>query len=190
MRADALKNRQRILEAAETTFASLGLSVPIDAVAERAGVGVGTLYRHFPTKEALFEAIVTTRLEDLVDDASTRLDASDPADALFSFLHRFANEALSKMDLFDAMNAAGFDIKSRCAEMVDELKQRIEILVSHAKAARAVRPDITADEVMSLISGTCMAARQAKLDDASCQRMIQIVCDGMRLTIASVPAAS
>ncbi len=91
MRADALKNRERILEAAETTFASLGLSVPIDVVAQRAGVGVGTLYRHFPTKEALFEAIVTTRLEDLLDETKTRCDASDPGDAFFVFLRRFAN---------------------------------------------------------------------------------------------------
>src|SRR5450755_395015 len=74
MRADAVKNRQRILEAAETTFASLGLSVPIDTVAERAGVGVGTLYRHFPTKEALFEAIVMTRLEELLQEIRIRAD--------------------------------------------------------------------------------------------------------------------
>ena len=179
MRADALKNRERILDAAETTFASLGLSVPIDVVAERAGVGVGTLYRHFPTKEALFEAIVMTRLEALVDDTKSRDDASDPADAFFSFVRRFANEALAKADLFDAMNAAGFDIKSRCAEMVEDLKRGIGMLVARAKTAGAIRPDITADEVMSLISGTCMAARQAGLDDASCQRMVEIVCDGM-----------
>jgi AcrR family transcriptional regulator len=185
MRADALKNRERILEAAETTFARLGLSVPIDVVAEQAGVGVGTLYRHFPTKEALFEAIVMSRLEELVDEAKTRIDANDPADALFSFLRRFANEALAKADLFDAMNAAGFDIKSRCAEMVDEMRRGIDILVVNAKAVDAVRPDVTADEVMSLISGTCMAARQSRLDDASCQRMVDIVCDGMRLAVAT-----
>jgi AcrR family transcriptional regulator len=185
MRADALKNRERILEAAETTFASLGLAVPIDVVAERAGVGVGTLYRHFPTKEALFEAIVMTRLEDLVDDTTARSDASDPADAFFSFLRRFANEALAKADLFDAMNAAGFDIKSRCAEMVEDMKRGIDVLVVRAKTVGAIRPDITADEVMSLISGTCMAARQAGFDDASCQRMVDIVCDGMRPAVAS-----
>jgi hypothetical protein len=61
MRADAVKNRARILEAAEEIFATEGVSVPIDTVAERAGLGVGTLYRHFPTKEALFEAIVVDR---------------------------------------------------------------------------------------------------------------------------------
>jgi AcrR family transcriptional regulator len=182
MRADALKNRERILEAAETTFASLGLAVPIDVVAERAGVGVGTLYRHFPTKEALFEAIVMTRLEGLLDEAKTRTDASDPADALFSFLRRFASEALAKADLFDAMNAAGFDIKSKCAETVEDLKRGLDTLVDRAKLVDAVRPDVTADEVMSLVSGTCMAARQANLDDASCQRMVDIVCDGLRLS--------
>jgi hypothetical protein len=78
------------------------------------------------------------------------------------------------------MNAAGFDIKSRCAEMVEDLKRGIDVLVGNAKTVAAVRPDVTADEVMSLISGTCMAARQAGLDDASCQRMVDIVCDGMR----------
>ncbi len=185
MRADALKNRERILEAAETTFASLGLSVPIDVVAQRAGVGVGTLYRHFPTKEALFEAIVTTRLEDLLDETKTRRDASDPGAALFLFLHRFANEAFAKADLFDAMNAAGFDIKSKCAETVDDLKRGLDVLVVRAKAVDAVRADITVDEVMSLISGTCMAARQAGLDDASCQRMVDIVCNGLRPPAAS-----
>src|SRR5271163_45641 len=69
MRADAVKNRQRILEAAEAIFATEGLAVPIDTVAERAGVGVGTLYRHFPTKEALFEAIVIERLLELLETA-------------------------------------------------------------------------------------------------------------------------
>jgi AcrR family transcriptional regulator len=185
MRADALKNRERILDAAETTFASLGLSVPIDVVAERAGVGVGTLYRHFPTKEALFEAIVKTRLEQLVEETRVRTDASDPGDALFSFLRRFGDEASSKHDLFDAMNAAGLDIKSRCAEMVDELKVGIDTLISRAKAVGAIRPDITTDEAMGLIVGTCMAARQAGLDDASSKRMVDIVCDGMRAPVSA-----
>ncbi len=80
------------------------------------------------------------------------------------------------------MNAAGFDIKSKCAETVDDLKRGLDVLVVRAKAVDAVRPDVTADEVMSLISGTCMAARQAGLDEASCQRMVDIVCDGLRLS--------
>ena len=78
MRADAVKNRARILEAAEEIFATEGVSVPIDAVAERAGLGVGTLYRHFPTKEALFEAIVVERLERLLETIRTQRAAPDP----------------------------------------------------------------------------------------------------------------
>jgi AcrR family transcriptional regulator len=180
MRADAIKNRQRILEAAEATFASLGLSVPIDTVAERAGVGVGTLYRHFPTKEALFEAIVMTRLEELLDETRMRADADDPADALFSFLQHFAAQASAKQDLFDAMNAAGFDIKSACAESMDEMKQGIDVLIARAKAVGAVRVDVTSDEVLGLIVGACNAARHSASDNSSCQRMVQIVCDGIR----------
>jgi len=180
VRADAVKNRQRILEAAEATFASEGLSVPVDTVAERAGVGVGTLYRHFPTKEALFEAIVMTRLEDLVAEAQTAADAEDPTVALFAFLRHFAGQASSKHDLFDAMGAAGIDIKSQCAETVDELKRAVDRLVERVKAAGTIRSDVQADEIIGLIMGTCQAAQNSGLDEAASQRMLDIVCDGIR----------
>ena len=96
VRADAVENRRRILEAAEVVFAREGVSVPVDVVAERAGVGVGTLYRHFPTKEALFEAIVMTKLESMVEGAAAALDAGsgeDPGEALFSFLQVLGGQA-------------------------------------------------------------------------------------------------
>jgi AcrR family transcriptional regulator len=182
LRADAVKNRQRILEAAEATFASEGLSVPVDRVAERAGVGVGTLYRHFPTKEALFEAIVMTRLDDLLTEAQTAADAEDPAAALFTFLRHFAREASAKHDLFDAMGAAGFDIKSQCAETVDEIKRAVDRLVERAKVAGAIRPDVGAEEIIGLIVGVCQAAQQSAYDEAATNRMIDIVCDGIRLS--------
>jgi AcrR family transcriptional regulator len=180
MRADAVKNRQRILDAAEETFASLGLAVPIDTVAERAGVGVGTLYRHFPTKEALFEAIVTTRLENLLAETHTRAEAADPADALFSFLRHFATQVSGKQDLFDAISAAGFDIKSHCAETMEEMKRGFGVLIERAKAAGAIRADVASDEVLGLIVGACKVGQQSGFDDPSCQRMVEIVCDGIR----------
>jgi AcrR family transcriptional regulator len=180
VRADAVKNRQRILDAAEATFASDGLATPVDTVAERAGVGVGTLYRHFPTKEALFEAIVMTRLEVLVEAARTAVEAPDPTDALFAFLRHFANEAAAKHDLFDAMSAAGFDIKSRCAETVDELKRAVDQLVARAKTAGTVRTDVGAEEIIGLIVGACQSARQSGYDAAASERMIDIICAGIR----------
>ncbi len=180
MRSDALKNRQRILEAAEEVFATEGLSVPIDTVAERAGVGVGTLYRHFPTKEALFEAIVMARLDNLLEIAKSYAGADDPGDALFSFLGEFAQQASAKHDLFDALSSAGIDIKSNCAEMVDEMKQSIDLLLRRAVCASCVRPDITTDEMIGLVVGVCQGGGHSGYDDATVARMMTIVCDGLR----------
>ena len=180
MRADAVKNRQRILDAAESIFATEGLSVPIDTVADRAGVGVGTLYRHFPTKEALFEAIVTARLEFLLGMANAHADAEDPGAALFSFLGEFAQQASAKHDLFDAMSSAGIDIKSNCAEMIDEMKRSIDTLLQRAVEVGSVRSDVSTDEMIGLVVGVCQAGGHSGYDDAALQRMVQIVCDGLR----------
>ena len=184
-RADAVRNRERILEAAEAVFSTEGVSVPIDRVAERAGVGVGTVYSHFPTKEDLFEAIVMTRLEGLLALAGAEASAEFPGTALFSYLQEFARQASAKHDLFDAMGAAGIDFKTRCAEKLDEMKARIGLLLTHAQAAGAVRHDTSVDELIGLVVGTCQAAAHAGLNDDACQRMVGIVCDGIR-----VPAAT
>jgi AcrR family transcriptional regulator len=176
MRADALKNRRRILDAAEATFTTEGLSAPIDAVAARAGVGVGTVYRHFPTKEALFEAIVAARLDELATVTKELAAEDDPEAALFSFLREFARQASAKHDLFDALESSGLDIKSNCAANVEDLTRGIELLLDRAKQAGAVRPQVATDEIMSLIVGACQSGQ----DDAVCQRMVEIVCDGIR----------
>ena len=85
MRADAQRNRTRILDAAEVVFAAEGIEVPVDTIAEKAGVGVGTLYRHFPTKEKLCEAILLERLAGLTEDARAQAGAADPGAAFFGF---------------------------------------------------------------------------------------------------------
>jgi len=185
MRADAVINRQRILAAAEAVFSAEGVSVPIDKVAERAGVGVGTVYRHFPTKEDLFEAIVMTRMDELLGLARAEATAHLPGPSLFSFLQRFAGQASAKHDLFDAMGAAGIDFKARCADKVDELKECMGLLLSRAQAAGAVRNDTSVDELIGLVIGTCQAASQVGLDNDACQRMVGIVCDGIRMPTPS-----
>jgi AcrR family transcriptional regulator len=179
MRADAVKNRRRILAAAEVVFATEGLSVPVDVVAERAGVGVGTLYRNFPTKEALFEAIVTSRLQELVDSANQAATADDPGEALFSFLRAFGNQASAKHDVIDALSVAGVDIKSQCAAIFDELQAGIRHLLDRAAATGAVRGDVTTADVIGLVVGACHAAEQAGLG-ATPERMVEVVCDGLR----------
>jgi AcrR family transcriptional regulator len=180
MRADAVVNRQRILDAAEEVFSAEGVSVPIDRVAERAGVGVGTVYRHFPTKEDLFEAIVMTRLEELLTLARTRAAAPVPGTALFAYLQEFARRASAKHDLLDALGAAGIDFKARCADKVNEMKDCVGLLLTRAQAAGAVREDMSVDELIGLVMGTCQAASQSGLGDDACQHMVEVVCDGIR----------
>jgi len=178
-RADAVKNRQRILEAADAIFATQGVAVPVDEVAARAGVGVGTMYRHFPTKEALFEAIVLTKLTDLLAAAHACAASPDPGEALFGFLHQMAEHASMKRDLFDALQAAGIDIKSQCSAMIGDLEQALERLRQRAAAQGSVRNDVSVKEIMGLVIGAVMASEQAGLA-SSCDQMVDIVCDGLR----------
>src|ERR1035438_4717379 len=103
LRADARRNRQRLLQAATDAFAAEGLSVPLDEPARRAGVGPGTLYRHFLTKEALFEAVLYDRLQRLADDARALRCAEDPAAALLAFISRLVAAAAPTRDLADAL---------------------------------------------------------------------------------------
>jgi AcrR family transcriptional regulator len=180
MRADAVKNRERILLAAAEVFAANGVSVPIDLVAERAGVGVGTLYRHFPTKEALFEAIVATKMADLVAIVRAAGEAENPERALYGFIELMASEAAKKQDLFDALGSAGIDVKSNFADILEQLRAGIERLLSRASAEHAVRDDVNAEDVIGLVIGTCQGMRRMGRDAASTKRLIGILCEGLR----------
>ncbi len=182
MRADAVKNHEKILRAAEEIFALDGVKVPIDVVAERAGVGVGTLYRHFPTKESLYEAIVMTRLTSLLETANRLIRDVEPGRALDSFLREFARQAAEKQDLFDAMDQAGFDFKSRFSDRVDELVDRVDVLRQRAVASGAVRADVETSDILNLVMGTCHAASHGGVDESALQRLVTIVITGIQPT--------
>src|SRR5881409_3662812 len=93
LRADARRNRARVLQVAYETFAAEGLAVPIDEIARRAGVGAGTVYRHFPTKEALFEAVFADRVRHMLADGRALLDSVGPGEALYAFLREIVRTA-------------------------------------------------------------------------------------------------
>jgi len=180
MRADAVKNHEKILRAAEEIFALDGVMVPIDIVAERAGVGIGTLYRHFPTKEALYEAIVMTRLTELIATADEDLKDPDALAGLCSFLRDFAHQAAEKKDLFDALGQAGIDIKARFSDLVDELVARVDTMRQRAVDAGTLRDDVATKDIMDLVMGSCHAAGQSGGDDASLQRLVGIILAGLQ----------
>ena len=185
MRADARRNRQQILAAAETVFAEEGAGVPVDEVARRAGVGVGTLYRHFPTKEALFAAIVVQHMERIRDEAIRLGDSDDPGAALFEFLALLAREGTSKRNLVDALSGAGINIKDAAADTKVELEEAGGRLLARAQAAGAVRADVTLADLFGLVMGACTAGEGGPAPfDCSSARMIAVVCDGLRAAVA------
>jgi AcrR family transcriptional regulator len=180
LRADALRNRARILEAAEEVFALEGVGVPIDVVAGRANVGVGTLYRHFPTKEALFQAIVLERLQSLVCSAQDCEREDDPGNAIFSFLHELGTQAAARRDLMEAIESSGIDIKSSCQSTIEDLVGRVEHMRQQAVTSGTIRSDVSAEEIVALVVGTCHASAKTETDYERIDRMVSIVCDGLR----------
>jgi AcrR family transcriptional regulator len=180
LRADARRNRMLVLEAAEAVFASEGISVPVDVIAEKAGVGVGTLYRHFPTKEKLFEAILVQRVEDLIADARGRLGCGAPGAAFFGFLQHLVEVFTQKRDLILAISGAGVEFEVVAAEAKQHLEAAVTDLLLAAQRAGAVRSDVSSEVVLSLVGGTCMAA-DGHHGSVPPLDLLQIICDGLRM---------
>ena len=178
LRADAERNRQRVLDVAQEVFASEGLAVPIDEIARRAGLGVGTLYRHFPTKEALFEAIVVGRMQSLVDEALAGLKAKDPAEAFFAVLGRIVEEGAVKKDFVDALGGTGFEVARALATMKQDLHAAVERLLKRAQRAKRVRRDVGIREVMALAMGAVAAFDRLGLDARGRERLLAVLRDG------------
>lgn len=186
-RADARRNRAQILQAAETCFADQGVGVPIDDIARAACVGVGTVYRHFPTKEALVEAVIVTHMEKLTAEARALATSDDPGGAFFAFLARMAEEGSSKRDLIDALAGAGVEVKERTSPQKSELTDAIGVLLQRAQDAGAVRDDVELADLFGLVMGACAFAGHAE-SGSSQARMLSVVCDGLR--VAPRPAVS
>ena len=159
LRADARRNRERILAAATAAFAADGLSVPLDDIARRAGVGPGTLYRHFPAKEALWEAVLHDRMQRLADEAEALHRAGDPGEALLGFIDRLVAEAAPKRDLADALASTGTDVSSTLAGTAARLREAIGVLLAAAQRGGSIRGDIGLAELMAILSGILFALR-------------------------------
>ena len=178
LRADARRNRARVLDAATEAFAAEGPTVPLDEIARRAGVGAGTVYRHFPTKEALLHAVLNDRLEVLRDEALEALAAPEPGPAFFAFFETMATSAEQKMDLAEALARQGIDVLSATRDVAATLKGALGELLRRAQDAGAVRIDVRFEDLHALVLGAVAAARAVPADDVP--RVMGIVADGLR----------
>ncbi|MET8165814.1 TetR/AcrR family transcriptional regulator (plasmid) [Streptomyces sp. NBC_00080] len=179
LRADARRNRDRLLEVARGAFAAEGVSVPLDEIARRAGVGPGTLYRHFPTKESLLEAVVRERVRRLVDHAQALRHDEDPAAALFALLDQVVEDAAAKADLVDTLAGAGVEIRTALATDVTRLHAEIGHLLIRAQDSGAVRGDIGIADLMTVLGGVLYALRHLGAG-ATREHVVAILYDGLR----------
>src|SRR5438105_3321948 len=125
LRADARRNRERLLQAADEVLAEHGVDASVDEIASRAGLGVGTLYRNFPTKEALLQALLVARIEPLIAAAREAASAADPGEAFVAFLRRLSDESGAFKALADTMAASGIDLHAAKREVSSELLQAV-----------------------------------------------------------------
>ena len=178
LRADAVRNRARVLEVAYETFAAEGLSVPIDEIARRAGVGAGTVYRHFPTKDALFQAVIEDRMQRLVDDGYALLKSDAPGEALFAFLRSIVLQwGATDRGLVDALAGIGVDIAGAAPEAEDAFLTVLGELLRAAQEAGTARQDLSVREVKTILVG-CQAMEAYNSDLA--ERVTEVVVDGLR----------
>jgi len=174
-RADARRNREKILRAARDAFAASGYDVPLDDIAALAGVGPGTVYRHFPAKEELFQAVATARVRDLIDDARGRAADADPGQAFFGFLGQIRQEAAAKRDVPEAISIEG--------PLQREMHAALGELLSRAQRAGAVRPEITTLDIIVLLKGLLRSINDAPPGPegrALADRLLAVVTDGLR----------
>ena len=177
MRADAERNKKLIVEAAREVFATAGLAAPIDEIAERAGVGTGTLYRHFPTKEALFEAVVIGRVEDLVEEARRLIAANEPKTAFFTLLSQLVQHGDGHKDLMDALGKQSFDIQKAVPGLLTEMWNAVGQLLEQAQQVGAVRRDVGLPHVQALVTAACEAIDRPGGGDGL---VWTVISDGLR----------
>ncbi|MGC7258508.1 TetR/AcrR family transcriptional regulator [Mycobacteroides abscessus subsp. abscessus] len=177
LRADAARNRARVLEVAYQTFAEEGLGVPIDEIARRAGVGAGTVYRHFPAKEDLYRAIAEDRMGSVIDKGRELLAAVHPGEALFEFLRSMMDWGGTDQGLVDALSGAGIDVQALIPHIEESFYAVLGDLLRAAQQAGTVRSDVGVHEVKALLVG-CQAMQSYNKDVS--RQVTDVVFDGLR----------
>jgi AcrR family transcriptional regulator len=184
-RADALRNRDRVLEAAKAVFSAGGPDASLEAVAKRAGVGIGTLYRHFPTREALFEAVYRREVEQLTELAEQLKQESEPVEALRRWLRSNVEFVATKKGMAAALALAAHGMSELYAYSAERLTKAIGSLLNRAIAAGEIRSDIGPEDVLRALVGMCYMNDQPGWQK-SVLRLLDVFVDGLRVQSGSV----
>jgi AcrR family transcriptional regulator len=175
MRQDARENRERILTAADWVFGAKGESGSTEEVARLAGVGIATVFRHFPTKEALIEAALVRHFTGLLDQTRAAATAPDPTEALRALIREMIERGASKLTLSAMLN----DAPPSVVAAAGELKSAVGTALERAQTTGAVRPDVTVDELYLLIRGLAQTTAATPVPPAMLTRAIDVILDGL-----------
>lgn len=182
-RADSLRNRERLLEAAKAVFSAGGPEASLEAVARKAEVGIGTLYRHFPTRDALFQAVYRREVEQLGELAESLAAAEDPVEALRCWLHATVEVTATKKGMLAALALAADGQAELYAQTGERMRAALTALIERAVAKGMMRADIGPEEIMRALYGLVGGYYLSGAPDwqATVCRLLDVFVDGLRL---------
>jgi AcrR family transcriptional regulator len=178
-RADAIRNRERVLEAAKAVFSQGGPEASLEAVARHAGVGIGTLYRHFPTREALFEAVYRREVDQLVELAENLKGTTTPVEALRSWLRAGVEFMATKKGMSAALAVIVHGSSDLVAYSLDRLTGAIGDLLKRAASAGEIRGDLDPEDILRTLVGMCYAHDRPGWQE-KVLRLVDVFIDGLR----------
>lgn len=180
MRADARRNYERLLVEARTAFAEHGTDASLEDIAKRAGVGIGTLYRHFPNRHALMNAVFQDALESLLTRSRELASADRPCAALVEWLRAIITHAGEYRGVARALMSASHDTSSALSQCSVPLREAGARLLSRAQAAGAVRGDVSIADLLQLTNAIALAAEQAPADPELADRLLMLTLRGLK----------
>jgi AcrR family transcriptional regulator len=178
-RADAQRNRARLLDAARAAFASGAEPVTLEQIARDSGVGIGTLYRHFPTREALVEALYRQELADLCASAGDLLAVNPPELALRAWMDRFADYVTAKQEMADALRAVFASGTMTVSQAREQLTAALRTILDAGITAGTLRDDVRAEDIVATIVGMFAATSRAGGNE-QLERMLDLLMDAIR----------
>jgi AcrR family transcriptional regulator len=178
-RADGARNRQLLIDAAKKAFAEAGVNVSLEEIARRAGVGIGTLYRHFPSREAVLEAVYRHEVEQLAGAVPQLLENGTPAEALHRWMHLFVDYIATKRLIAPSLGPRTGPSSALYASSSELISGAISTLVKRAVASGDVRKDIDPTDLLRAMIGVSYQNPDAAWE-ASARRVIDLLMDGLR----------
>jgi AcrR family transcriptional regulator len=180
-RADSARNRQLLIDTAKQGFSEVGLNVSLEEIARRAGVGIGTLYRHFPSREAVVEAVYRREVEQLAEAVPQLLQTSPAGEALHKWMHLFVDYIATKRVIAPSLATAAGRTSALYATSAELITRAVSTLLKRAVASGDVRKDIDPSDLLRALVGVSYGNPDAGWE-ASARRLVDILMDGLRRT--------